>query len=29
LIHMWVSGPWTISIGQRGRFFLALFGIRT
>jgi hypothetical protein len=28
LIHLWVAGPWGISIGQRGAFFLALFGIR-
>jgi hypothetical protein len=27
-IHLWVAGPWSISIGQRGTFFLALFGIR-
>ena len=28
LIHLWVAGPWGISIGQRGAFFLALFGLR-
>jgi hypothetical protein len=28
LIHLWVAGPWTVSIGRRGAFFLALFGIR-
>jgi hypothetical protein len=28
LIHLWVAGPWTVSIGQRGAFFVALFGVR-
>jgi hypothetical protein len=28
MIHLWVAGPWSISISQRGAFFLALFGIR-